>query len=401
MRNYFYGAEQPRFPLSPPPPPKRPRRDRRAALLVCTLLLLAGAAAGARLLGGDWAADLPPLNTNSPLESPLRTPQPEVERAPLGDGTTLVLAERPQGEPWSLQDIYAANLPSIVSVQGSAQDGYSLGTGVIMSADGYIITNSHVIEHCSQLEVILWNERSYPAALVGQDSETDLAVLKIDGSGLSPAAFGDSSLAEVGDPVAAIGNPLGSELRGTMTDGIISAINRNVRVQGRTMTLIQTNAALNSGNSGGALINQFGQVIGITNMKMRSYTTPVEGLGFAIPTTTVKVIVDALIAEGVVGGRPTIGITAYTLTAEMAQERGCPPGVWVQEVQDGSDAWARGLRPGDVIVQVNGADITLMEELQAAKAGLAAGDTISLRFWRAGTYQSVEITLVEQYTLEG
>ena len=166
-----------------------------------------------------------------------------------------------------------------------------------MSQDGYIITNSHVIELCSRLSVVLWDDRSYSAALVGRDGQTDLAVLKIDCDGLTPAQFGDSAGIQVGDMAVAIGNPLGDKLRGTMTDGIISAINRDVDVEGRTMTLIQTNAALNSGNSGGALINAFGQVVGITNMKMQSYTTPVEGLGFAIPTATVKTVVDALIAE--------------------------------------------------------------------------------------------------------
>ena len=400
MRNYYYRTEEFYPPAASPPPPRRGGGRRGTALFLCALVILAAVTAAAGLLGRDLAAELPPLDTNSPAVPTAQAAPEPVARAPLGDGTTLVLAPEPAGEPWSLQEIYAANLPSIVSVRGSSQEGYSLGTGVVMSQDGYIITNCHVIEGCSRLDIVLWDERSYDAALVGQDEETDLAVLKIDGSGLLPATFGDSSLAQVGDPVAAIGNPLGSELRGTMTDGIISAINRNVRVQGRTMTLIQTNAALNSGNSGGALINQFGQVIGITNMKMRSYTTPVEGLGFAIPTATVKLIVDTLIADGVVGGRPTIGITAYTLTPEMALQRGCPPGVWVETVEERSDAWAQGLRPGDVIVQANGADIALMEELQSAKAGLEAGDAITLRFWRSGSYQTVEIILVEQYMLE-
>mgnify|MGYP001024913022 CR=1 FL=1 len=165
-----------------------------------------------------------------------------------------------------------------------------------------------------------------------------LAVLKIYCAGLTPAQFGDSTLLEVGDAVAAIGNPLGEELRGTMTDGIISAINRDVNVDGYTMVLLQTTAALNSGNSGGALINDRGQVVGITNLKMRAYDNTVEGLGFAIPTTTVKTVVDALIAHGRVEGQPTIGITGYTVTEELAEEYGCPRGVAVQSVRGGSDA---------------------------------------------------------------
>ena len=206
----------------------------------------------------------------------------------------------------------------------------SLGTGVVMSEDGYIITNSHVIEGCGAVDVVLQDERVFQALLVGQDAQSDLAVLKIACAGLTPAQFGDSTLLEVGDAVAAIGNPLGEELRGTMTDGIISAINRDVNVDGYTMVLLQTTAALNSGNSGGALINDRGQVVGITNLKMRAYDNTVEGLGFAIPTTTVKTVVDALIAHGRVEGRPTIGITGYTVTEELAEEYGCPRGVAVQ-----------------------------------------------------------------------
>ena len=381
---------------------QRPRRRRGGLLFLCTLLLLAGVTVSARLVlnrVGDPVFP-PEYSENSNLPPEPAGEAPELERAPLGDGTTLSLAALPQGEPWTLQEIYRENLPSIVSIRGARQGSYSLGTGVIMSPDGYIITNSHVIEGCTGLDVVLWNDRSYSAALVGRDSQTDLAVLKIDCTGLTPAVFGDSSFLEVGDRVAAIGNPLGEDLRGTMTDGIISAINRDVVVEGRTMTLIQTNAALNSGNSGGALINEFGQVIGITNLKMQSYSTPVEGLGFAIPTATVKTIVDTLIAQGVVGGRPTIGITASTLTAQQAEAYGSPRGVWVASVEEKSDAWAKGLRPGDVIVQANGTPVSTMEDLQAVKEALPVGGILSLRFWREGNYQTADVVLVEQYSLE-
>ena len=166
------------------------------------------------------------------------------------------------------------------------------------------------------------------------------------------------------------------------------------------MTLIQTNAALNSGNSGGALINAFGQVVGITNMKMQSYTTPVEGLGFAIPTATVKTVVDALIAEGVVGGRPTIGITVQTVTPQQRSDLECPQGAYIVSVDRRSDAWARGLRPGDVIVEANGSAVAATGDLLAAKEGLGVGDILTLRVWRAGYEQTLNVALVEQYTLE-
>ena len=250
------------------------------------------------------------------------------------------------------------------------------------------------------MTVLLSDEQTWNARLVGMDSETDLAVLKIEASSLKPAVFGDSDQLRVGDPALAIGNPLGESFKGTMTDGIISAINRDVMVDGYTMTLIQTTAALNSGNSGGALINAYGQVVGITNLKMQSYYDTVEGLGFAIPTTTVKKVVDELIAQGHVAGRPTIGITVSDLTAEAAERAGCVPGAQVKEVKRGSDAWEKGLQAGDIIVEANGVPVTNTADLLAAKEGLEVGDILRLRLWRDGSYQLADVMLVEQYLLD-
>ncbi len=405
MRSDYYQTDL--FPQTPAPvePVRRKRRGggRTAALFLCMLALLAGVTAALRLTVDpevlpppeEDPAGMPPTVTAAPEQG-----QTTVPRAPLGDGTTLPLSPAPEGGALSLQEIYRANIASIVSVRGIETRGRSLGTGVVMAENGYIITNSHVIEGCSSVDVVLWDDRVYPALLVGRDEQTDLAVLKIDAQGLPVAAFGDSALLEVGDTVAAIGNPLGEDLKGTMTDGIISAINRDVNVDGRTMVLLQTNAALNSGNSGGALINEYGQVIGITNLKMQSYDDTVEGLGFAIPTATVKTVVDALIQDGVVGGRPTIGITARTLTPAAADMFHAPAGVRIEQVEEKSDAWAKGLRPGDVIVEANGAAITDMEQIQAMKEDLDVGDTITMRVWREGEYHTVDVELVEQYSLE-
>ena len=183
----------------------------------------------------------------------------------------------------------------------------------------------------------------------------------------------------------AIGNPLGEELRGTMTDGIISAINRDVNVDGYTMSLLQTTAALNQGNSGGALINEYGQVVGITNLKMGSYDSLIEGLGFAIPTTTVKSVVDQLIDCGEVTGRPTIGITVTTVTEAAAQALDIPQGVRVESVEPDGPAFGV-LQPGDVIVEADGAPVRSTDELLAAKDALAAGETLALRLWRSGVW---------------
>ena len=382
-----------------------PRRRGGRTAVVCFLIaiaLLVGVAVLLRLLP---AAELElPAGQDGDIRQPFAPAASEqpttVERAPLGDGTTLELFPLPEGEPLRFQEIYQANLSCIVSVRGTKGSSMSLGTGVIMSENGYIITNSHVIEGCSAVDVVLWDERVYPALLVGRDEQTDLAVLKVECTGLSPADFGDSGLRRVGDVALAIGNPLGEDLRGTMTDGIISALNRDVNVDGRTMSLIQTTAALNSGNSGGALINEYGQVIGITNLKMQSYYDTVEGLGFAIPTATVKAVVDTLIETGVVTGRPTIGITAYTLTQAMAEAEGLPQGVCIKSVQAGSDAWRQGLRAGDVIVEANGVSIRTMDELQALKNGMQVGEVLSLRYCRENGWHTADVTLVDQYTLE-
>lgn len=385
---------------------RRPRRPGRAVLLFCAALALLIIAAVVLHWVGDTLEHRDTLSQSSAGQQEgqggsrneeEKRGETTVERAPLGDQVTMTLNPRPQTEPHTLQTIYEENIQSIVSIWGDAGSSYSCGTGVVLTADGYIITNAHVIEGCSQVEVILQDDRSYEALLVGMDTPTDLAVLKVDAQDLQPAVFGDSDQLQVGDTVVAIGNPLGQELRGTMTDGIISAINRDVDVDGYNMVLIQTTAALNSGNSGGALINAYGQVVGITNMKMYAYDDTVEGLGFAIPTTTVKTVVEDLIRQGHVSGEPTIGITCYTVTEEMMEAYGMPAGVCVKSVQEGSDAKTQGVFPGDVIVEANGQAITTIEELLALKESLSAGDVISFRLWRSSAYLEREVTLMEQY----
>lgn len=408
MRGYYYDQDDLRPAVRPAPPSPRARRRRgggtAVVLFLCTLLLLIGST----VLLSVWnAADLAeaeaqfrqegrqPASGGGETDNKQSTPATTVERAPTGDGTTLTISALPQGEAHSFQQIYQENIASIVSIRGSSELGLYFGTGVIMTENGYIITNAHVIEGCAQVDVVLQNDQVYPAQLVGYDVQTDLAVLKINAQGLDPAQFGDSAALQVGDTVLAIGNPLGEELRGTMTDGIISAINRDVDVDGYTMVLLQTTAALNSGNSGGALINDRGQVVGITNLKMESYDSTVEGLGFAIPTATVKSVVDELIAHGVVTGRPTIGVTVRTVMPYGS----IPGGARVESIQTGSDAYGK-LEVGDIIVEANGEEITSIDELLAVKEALQAGDILSLRIWREGEWLQRDVALVEQYTLE-
>lgn len=321
-----------------------------------------------------------------------------IPRADLAPDVQLLLAAPPE-QTLSFQEIYEKVIPAIVSIQAYSGTAAYSGTGVIMTADGYLITNHHVIAGCSSAQVVLSDGSCYDAELVGSDVASDLAVLKIEAEGLTPAEFGDSDLLRVGDTALAIGNPLGSDLFGTMTEGIVSAINRDVNVSGYSMTLIQTTAALNPGNSGGALINGAGQVVGITNMKMMSDYETIEGLGFAIPTVWAKEVVDILLAEGAITGRPTIGISGHTIVSEQAKYNGQNSGVYVDSVTAGGPAAKAGVQRGDVIIAANGGTIAGMEDLAAARDEAGVGGTLSLTVWRDEGTVELSLILVEQYEL--
>lgn len=335
--------------------------------------------------------------------------EPIPEKPPvvgLGSGAKLSISSRRIGVQTavtdedgalSFQDIYRKAIPSVVSVVIRTAAGTGSGTGIVMTKDGYIITNQHVVENAAAITVVLQNGDECAASLVGADSVSDLAVLKIDAVGLTEAEFGDSGLTQVGDTVVAIGDPLGLELRGTMTDGIISAINRDIITNGRTMTLLQTNAQLNNGNSGGPLINCYGQVIGVNTMKMGSYSSnTVEGIGFAIPIATAKPIIDELIEKGYVSGRPAIGIQGDSVPAYVRLYYRLPDGVYVAYVYPNSDAAAKGLAEGDVITEIDGIPISTMEQLSVIKNRYTAGDTVKLKVYRNGQYLELEIVLMDQ-----
>ena len=296
-----------------------------------------------------------------------------------------------------LQDIYTQNIGSVASISCTMPGGSSTGTGVILSNNGYIVTNAHVVENAMTITVQLTDERVFSAELVGSDEISDLAVLMIEAEDLSPAQFGDSSALRVGDTVVAIGDPLGVEFRGTYTDGIVSAINRDVEMDGRTMTLIQTNAALNSGNSGGPLINCYGQVIGINTMKIGAFTDSagVEGLGFAIPSATVKDIVDQLISQGYVSGRPTLGLAGETLSSFYQHYYRLPAGLYITSVDRSSDAYRKGLEDGDILLQINDTRVTTMEDMKAAIYHLEVGETVEAIIYRGGQQYYLELILTE------
>lgn len=303
----------------------------------------------------------------------------------------------PSGVGKSLQDIYAENIDSVASIICSSRSGSSTGTGVILTQDGYLVTNAHVINGASAITVQLTDGRSLSAQLVGMDEVSDLAVLRVDATDLSPATFGDSSSLRVGDTVVAIGDPLGVKFRGTYTDGIVSGIDRDVDMGGRVMTLIQTNAALNSGNSGGPLINCYGQVIGINTMKIGAFTDEagVEGLGFAIPSTFVQEIVNQLISQGYVSGRPTLGIRGEGLSSFYQYYYRMPAGLYITEIDPGSDAHAKGIEEGDILLSINDSRITSQDDLKTALYSMEAGQTVQVLIYRRGNQYQVELVLAE------
>ena len=385
--------------------PRKNRSERGAAAVLLGMTLVLGVLAVVLALQAkpmDVSAWLPSEDYGESTNPQTVIVDLELERYPNGGGTTLTLVDWPGTEPLSFQEIYQQVSPSVVSITALLPMGSSQGTGVVMTADGYIITNAHVIEGAFRADVSLEDGRSFQAKLVGSDKITDLAVLKVEAENLTPAVFGDSDQMVVGDTVVAIGNPMGEQLRGTMTDGILSAINRDMEVDGNTMTLLQTTAALNTGNSGGALVNDQGQIIGITNMKLISNVSDntLEGLGFAIPTTTVKPVVDALIADGVVTGRPTLGVTVRGMSQAEKEEFGVDQGILVISVAAGSGADGK-LEEGDVLLTANGAPLNSADDLLAIRDKLQVGDAIEFQVDRGGEGLAVTVELVEQYQLEG
>ena len=276
------------------------------------------------------------------------------------------------------------------------------GSGVIISEDGYILTNNHIVSSSSsyyqvseanRVVVYLYNdETEYEATIVGTDEQTDLAVIKIEKTGLSPAELGDSDSVKIGEFAMAVGNPLG--MQNSVSSGIVSAVNRKITdTDGKTYTLIQTDAAINSGNSGGALVNSSGQVIGINTLKLTG--DGVEGMGFAIPINDTKPIYEDLIQYSKVK-RPYIGFSGRDLDEETAQYNNLVVGVYVVSIEEFSAAEKAGLRAGDVVTAINGTSITTMDELNAVKNECQIGDEITLTIVRNGEEREIKVTLMEQ-----
>ncbi len=390
-------------PMSQKPhTPKNKKHSRGLALGLCgvaaaCLLFAGGAVVGNMAFGGHANSDSGTSASTSDSAPTLQiNSKPESDSSNSSDNYDT--ADGMAGE-----DIYKKVNPSVVSVISTTAEGTGSGSGVIMSKDGYIITNNHVVDGAQSVSVQLSDGTSLDAEIIGTDEQTDLAVIKVTPtSDLSTAEFGDSDELEPGEYAYAIGSPGGVQFANTITGGRISAINRDLTVNDRVMTLIQTDASINNGNSGGALINKYGQVVGITSAKLSGNafgSATVEGMGFAIPINTAKDIVDELIQNGYVSGRPSIGITGQNV--ESAD--GKVSGVQVYSIDSRAKAASEGLQVGDVITAVDGTPTPDMDKVNELKQDKKAGDKLTLSVYRISTGKTlnITITLTDSHDLEG
>ena len=301
-------------------------------------------------------------------------------------------------------EVYAAGVNSVVSINvtgtsgtnffGQAVQTASAGSGFILTKDGYIVTNYHVVKDGETVKVTLYSGDEYEAKYVGGDEDYDIAVIKVEAADLQPVTLGDSGSLNVGDHVLAIGNPLG-ELTFSMSGGMVSCVNRAINVDGTPFNMIQTDASINPGNSGGPLFNQYGEVVGIVSAKYSSTgNESVEGLGFAIPINDVFAMIQDIMTNGYVTNKPYLGVTAGTMTEQMAAQYryDITSGVFIYSVEEDSAADQAGLKMGDVITKVDDTAITSMEDLTVAKKQYSAGDTCTLTVYREGQETTVELT---------
>ena len=399
------GATPPVHPVQPqdaqPPKKKKKFNGKRVARSAVALVLaaamgFAGGFVGAKF-GGSGKVVIQQVAPSSTADS-------------ASGSDSSITAASSSGSSLTTEQVADLVSPSVVVITteqvvysqwswyGQNQVESGAGSGVIISSDGYILTCAHVVDGASNITVTI-NDKDYTATLVGEDTTSDIAVIKIDANGLTPATVGDSDGLKVGQSVMAVGNPLG-ELGGTVTGGMISALNRSVTIQGsssvNTMSLIQMDASVSPGNSGGGLFNMNGELVGIVNAK--SSSSDAEGLGFAIPINDAIKVAQELLENGYVTGRPYLGITYLAVTdAQTASQLGVNAyGVYVVEVVKGGPAEKAGLQAGDRIVSVDGTEIASKDDLGTLMQKHAAGDTLSITIARDGQMQTVNVTLGEK-----
>ena len=390
-----YAPDPNRTPAHTPEIPKKQGFFQRTAVKVTALILACAVAGGLAGWGGAAIAGSGSNSGKTTIQQSDR--QPVTVQVKTVDGQTKM-------EP---AEVYASVVNSAVSINCSATSTNifgqqtqtaSSGSGFIITEDGYVVTNYHVISGASSVQVTLYNGDTYDATVIGGDSDYDVAVLKINASGLQPVTLGESADVNVGDTVLAIGNPLG-ELTFSMSQGIVSSCDRAINVDGTPFNMIQVDCSINPGNSGGPLVNLYGEVVGIVSAKYSSYSsTTVEGLGFAIPISDVRSIITDIMENGAVTDKAYMAITAGTMTEPMAAQYNIDvtQGVFVYSVVSGGAGDKAGLRLGDVITKMGDKTLTSRQDLSAAMKGYRAGDTVTLTVYRNGQYIETELTFDAQ-----
>ena len=390
-----YAPDPNRVPVQPPVQPKKQGFFHRAAVKVTALILACAVAGGLAGWGGAAIAGSGSNSGKTTIQQSDR--QPVTVQVKKVDGQTKM-------DPAT---VYASVVNSAVSINCSATSTNifgqqtqtaSSGSGFIITEDGYVVTNYHVVSGASSVQVTLYNGDTYDATVIGGDSDYDGAVLKINASGLQPVTLGESADVNVGDTVLAIGNPLG-ELTFSMSQGIVSSCDRAINVDGTPFNMIQVDCSINPGNSGGPLVNLYGEVVGIVSAKYSSYSsTTVEGLGFAIPISDVRSIITDIMENGAVTDKAYMAITAGTMNEQMAAQFNIDvtEGVFVYSVVEGGAGEKAGLRLGDVITKMGDKTLTSRQDLSAAMKGYRAGDTVTLTVYRGGQYIEVELTFDAQ-----
>lgn len=404
MREYPYNDSTDMIIYNQPKKQKK-KRDKKL-LFVAVSSALAASVFTVTIMSGVNYLSGGRINSNNASSQVLYSDRTDKETA------AMTLANKSDGEVLTIPEIATKVGPSVVGVINKTEvklqqywDPFSgkyfyntdpskegevieqgSGSGIIISSDGYIVTNQHVVDGASEVEIVINTGTTYPAKIVGQDSKTDLAVLKIEPKAeepLTPAVLGDSTAVEVGELAVAIGNPMGMEFSGSVTAGIVSAVNRTMTIENRTYNLIQTDAAINNGNSGGALINQYGEIIGINSVKLS--TTGVEGMGFAIAISEAKPIIDELMKSGYVTGRPLVGIG-------IAETR---YGLFITSIQEGSGAQAAGLKVDDMILEVDGEEVSSTSEINEIRDKKKPGDSLKFKIMRERNILEISVKLIE------
>ena len=383
------------------PAPKKKEKKSMSAGKVVALALCCSILGGILGFGGSILANYLTNDGETIFSKPETT---EIQEG-VRQETTININEIDTSKVMTAAEVYAKNVNSTVGITTSITTNFwgyqttsaASGSGFVLTKDGYILTNFHVIESSSAITVSMYNGESYDAELVGYDESNDIAVLKVNAENLTPVVLGDSDKLNVGDDVVAIGNPLG-ELTFSLTKGAVSAMDRQVTMStGVTMNLIQTDCAINSGNSGGALFNMYGEVIGITNAKYSTSSSSeasIDNIGFAIPINHVYNIVTSIIEKGYIA-KPYIGVSVNDVSAD-AQRYGLPMGASVVGVVDGSPAAESGLAINDIITEVNGTAITGSSDLVSIIGKAEVGESLTLKVYRQGAYMDITLTVGEQ-----